>query len=66
MKAEIDKLDINKLVDVSPNLSNLKVKVDDLDVGKLKSVSLDLKKSIDVVKNDVVKNINFYTQDKSK
>ena len=32
LKAEIDKLDINKMNDVPTNLNNLKTKVDDLDV----------------------------------
>ena len=42
-KAEVDKLDINKLVNVPTSLNNLKTKVDDLDVGKLKTVPVDLK-----------------------
>ena len=33
-KAEVGKVDINKLVDVSTSLNNLKTKVDYLDVGK--------------------------------
>ena len=36
LKAEIDKLDINKFVNVPTSLNNLKTKVDDLVVGKLK------------------------------
>ena len=55
MKAEVDKLDINRVVNVSTSLNNLKIKVDDLDVGKLKTVSIDLKLS-DAVDNDAVKN----------
>ena len=51
MKAEVDKLDINKLVNVPTGLNNLKTKVDDLDVGKLKTVPVDLKKLSDVVTN---------------
>ena len=38
LKAEVDRLDINKLVNVPAGLNNLKTKVDDLDVGKLKTV----------------------------
>ena len=49
MKAEVDKLDINKLVNVPANLNNLKTKVVDLDVGKLKIVPIDLKKLSDIV-----------------
>ena len=33
LKAEVNKLDINKLVNVSASLNNLKTKVVDLDVG---------------------------------
>ena len=38
LKAEIDKLDINRLVNVPSNLNNLKIKVVDLEVDKLKIV----------------------------
>ena len=61
LKAEVDKLDINKLVNVPTSLNNLKTKVDDLDVGKLKTVPVDLKKLSDVVDNEVVKNTKFNT-----
>ena len=61
MKAEVDKLDINKLVNVPTSLNNLKTKVDDLDVGKLKTVPVDLKKLSGVVANEVVKNTKFNT-----
>ena len=44
LKAEVDKLDINKLVNVPSSLNNLKTKTDDLDIGKLKTVPVDLKK----------------------
>ena len=37
LKAKIDKLDINKIVNVQNSLNNLKTKVDDLDVSKLKT-----------------------------
>ena len=42
LKAEVDKLDINKLTNVSTSLNNLTKKDDDLDVGKLESVPVDL------------------------
>ena len=61
MKSEADKLDINKLTNVPICLNNLKIKVDDLDVGKLKTVPLDLKKSNDVIENEVGKNTKFNT-----
>ena len=44
LKAEVEKLDINKLVNVPTSLNNLKRKVDDLDIGKLKTNLIDLKK----------------------
>ena len=66
MKAEVDKLDINKLINVPTNLNNLKTKVDDLDVAKLKSVPINLKKLSEVVDNEVVKNTKFNTEIKSK
>ena len=59
MKAEVDKLNLNKLVNVSTGLDNLKTEVDNLDVGKLKTVPIDLKKLIDLVDNQVVKTQNL-------
>ena len=59
MKVEVGKLDINKLVNVTTSLNNLKRKVDDLDVVKLKAVPVDLKKISNVVGNEVVKNTKF-------
>ena len=44
MKAEVDEIDINKLVKVLTRLTSLKTKLDDLDVDKLKTVSVDLRK----------------------
>ena len=44
LKAEVDNIDINKLVNVPTNVNNLKTKVYDLVVGKVKPVSVDLKK----------------------
>ena len=43
MKAGVDKLDINNLVNVPSALNILKTKVGDLDVLKLKIVPVDLK-----------------------
>ena len=56
LKAEIDKLDINKLVNVPTSRNNLKTKVDNLDVSKLKTVPVDVKDLSDVVSKEVVKN----------
>ena len=55
LKPNVDKLDIDKLKNISTNLSNLKSKVDKLDVDKLVPVPVDLSKRSDAVKNDVVK-----------
>ena len=44
LKDEVEKLDINKLVNVPTSLNNLKRKVDDLYIGKLKTNPIDLKK----------------------
>ena len=59
MKAEINKIDINKLVHVSTGLNDLKAKVDHLNVGKLKTVPVDLKKLSEVARKEVVKNTKF-------
>ena len=40
LKAEIGKLEINKLTNVSTSLNNIKTGVDDLDAGKLKIMKL--------------------------
>ena len=67
MKAEVDNLHINKLVNALISLNNLETEVVDLDVGKLKVVPINLKKWSDVVKNEVVKNTKYNTQtDKRK
>ena len=58
LKAEVDKLDIDKKVNVPTSLNNLKTKVHDLD-GKLKTVPADLKKLSDVVDYEIVKNTKF-------
>ena len=55
LKAQVDKLDIAKLVNVPTSLNNLKTKVDDIEDGELKTVLIDLKKLNDVVDNEVVK-----------
>ena len=48
LKAEVDELGINKLINVPINLNNLKTKVYDLDVDKFNSVPVpvDLKKRV--------------------
>ena len=59
LKAEVDKTDINKLVNVPTSLNNLKTKVNYLHVGKLKTIPIDLKILSNVVKNEVVENAKF-------
>ena len=46
MKTEIDKLDINKLVNIPTSFNNLKTKVDDLDVAELKTIQKKLKNQL--------------------
>ena len=41
LKAEVDKLDINKQINAPTSLNNLKTKIDDVDLGKLKTVPVD-------------------------
>ena len=55
LKSNIDKLDIDKLKNVTINLRNLKSKEEILYVGKLLLVPVDLSKLSDVVKNDAIK-----------
>ena len=55
IKRDIDKLDIDKLKNVTTNSRNLESKVDKLDVDKLVPVPVDLSKLSDLVKTDVVK-----------
>ena len=61
MKAEVRKLDITKLINVTSSLNNLKTKIYDLDVSKLKTVSVYLTKLSDIMDNKVVKNTRFNT-----
>ena len=59
MTAEVDKLDIAKLLTVPSSLNNWKAEIDDLDVGVLKTVAIDLKILSDEVGNQVAKNAKF-------
>ena len=49
MKVEVDKLDINELVNITTNLDNLKAKVDELNVDNMKNVPIDLTKLSGIV-----------------
>ena len=53
LKAEVGKLDINKLANIPTSSNNFKPKIDYLNVSKLKAVPVDLKKLSDVVHNEV-------------
>ena len=57
--SDLDKLDIDKLENVSSGLNNLKSDVDKLDAEELVPVPACLSKRRDVVKNDVVKKLNI-------
>ena len=64
LKAEVDKLDIDKLKSVPTNLSYLKSKVDKLDIGKLETTSVDLNKLSNVVKMMLLKRLNIMLRSK--
>ena len=55
LKSEVNKLDIDRLEDVSTGLNSLKIKVDKLDADKLVPVPYDLSKLSDVVKTMLLK-----------
>ena len=61
MKAEVNKLDINKLVNNLTSLNNLKTKIEVLDICKLKAALVNLKNLSHVVDNEVVKNKKLNT-----
>ena len=42
LKAEVDKIDMNKLKSVPTNLSNLKSKLEKLNIGKVETTPVDL------------------------
>ena len=54
-KAKVDKLDINKPVNIPRSLYNVKTKVCGIDIGNSRTVPVDLKKLNDVGNNEVVK-----------
>ena len=59
LKSKVDKLDNDKLKSLPNNSINLKNKVDKLDIDKLVPVPDNLSKLSNVVKNDVVKKIEY-------
>ena len=58
LKSDLDKSDINKLINVPSNLSHLKSKVDKLSIYKLETMPVDLSKLSDILKNNQKLNIN--------
>ena len=54
LKAEYEKLDIDKLKSVPTNLCNLKSNIDKLVIRNLETTPVDLSKLGNVMKNDVV------------
>ena len=60
LKAEVEKLDFNKLVTVPIGSNKLKTKVDDLDVDTLKIVpTIFFKKMIDVLRKEVIEKTKY-------
>ena len=59
LKAEVDKLDIDKLKSLPTNLINLKSNVNKLGIVKLESTPVDLSKLSNLVKNDVLKKSEY-------
>ena len=64
LKAEVDKLDIDKLKNVPINLSNLKSKADKLDIVKLETTPIDLSELSNVVKMRLLKRLNIILKSK--
>ena len=62
MKREVDKLNINKLVNFPTGFNKVKVKVDDMDIGKLKTVLVVLKSLSNLVDNKLLKTQNSAQQ----
>ena len=59
LKSDLDKLDSDKLENVSSGLNNLKSDIDKLDADEWVSAPACLSKPSDVVKHDVVKELNI-------
>ena len=62
LKREVDKLNINKLVNFPTGFNKVKVKVDDMDIGKLKTVLVVLKSLSNLVDNKLLKTQNSARQ----
>ena len=64
LKSNVDKLDFDKLKNVSSSLSNFESKVDKLDLDKFVPVPVDLSKLSDAVKN-VLKKVHVMLRKKN-
>ena len=64
LKSDVDKVNIDKLKNVSSNFSNLKNKVDKLDIDKLVPVPVDLSNISYVAKIMLLKKINISLRSK--
>ena len=62
LKSDVDKLDIDKLKNVTSGLSSLKSKLDELDIGKLETTLVDLSKVSHVVQMKLLKRLNIMNQ----
>ena len=59
LKSDVDKLDIDKLKNVTSGLSSLKSKLNELDIGKLETTLVDLSKVSHVVQMKLLKRLNI-------
>ena len=59
LKSDVDKLNIDKLKNLTSGLSNLKSKVYKVDIRKLETTPVDLSKLSDVVENEVIKKTKY-------
>lgn len=61
LKSSVDKLDATTLHVVYTELNSLKSDVDKIDFDKLRTVPTDLKKTCNIVKNEIVKKTLYNT-----
>ena len=59
LKSDVDKLDTDKVRNVSSRLSRLKRKVDNINIGKLETTLVDLSKLSHLIKMMLLKRINI-------
>ena len=59
LKSDVDKLDTDKVRNVSSRLSRLKPRVDNINIGKLETTLVDLSKLSHLIKMMLLKRINI-------